>query len=91
MAKKIQGIINETDKGTEIRCPSCGKWQLLEDYLPYTLNPHYVSELTPVLQCQADLEDTDRREHARICRHIFAPTALALKMRNAMLEGVEKK
>lgn len=89
MAKKAQGIINETDKGTEIRCPNCGQWQPLKDYKSFALNPHYVTELTPVLQCLMVLEDLEKRD--RICRHIFAPTALALKMRADMLAGVETK
>ena len=91
MKQKQKGIVKETDKGTEVRCPNCGQWQPLEDYRPFTLNPHYVTELTPVLQCQAALEESQSREHSRTCMHIFAPTALALKMRQDMLAGVEKK
>ena len=85
MPKKEKGIVNETGKGTEVRCPNCGTWQPLEDYRPFTLNPHYVTELTPVLQCQHEMAE------GRVCMHIFAPTALALKMRTDMLAGVETK
>jgi len=87
MPKKTpqRGIVKPTDKGTEIRCPNCGEWQPLEDYRSFTLNPHYVTELTPVLQCQRALLEQ------RTCMHIFAPTALALKMRTDMLAGVETK
>ena len=85
-------IVRETEKGTtEVRCPSCGQWQPLEKYRPFTLNPQYVTELTPVLQCLADLDESQGREHNRVCMHIFAPTALALKMRADMLAGVEEK
>lgn len=85
MPRKTREIVRETDKGTEIRCPNCGEWQLLEEYRQYTLNPHYASELTPVLQCQKDTGEQ------RVCMHIFAPTALVFKMRTNMLAGMETK
>jgi len=84
MPKKIKGIVNETDKGTEICCPNCGEWQLLEKYRSFTLNPRHVTELTPVLQCQNDISD-------RVCMHIFAPTALVFKMHRDMVAGMETK
>lgn len=78
-------LIRETKKGTtEIRCPNCGAWQPLEAYRAYTVNPHYMAQLTPVIQCQNEAAE------GRVCMHIFAPTALALKMRQDLLVGVEK-
>ena len=76
-------MIRDVKGDTEIRSPNCGKWQPLEKYRAYTVNPHYMTELTPVLQCQADVGDS------RVCMHIFAPTALALKLRTDMLAGIE--
>jgi hypothetical protein len=75
-------ITRETEKGTEVRCPNCGQWALVEDYRSFTLNPHYVTELTPVLQCHAETE-------RGACMHIFAPTALAFQMRTRLLAGME--
>ena len=77
-------MVRESKKGeTEIRCPNCGKWQALEIYRPYTVNPHFMAQLTPVIQCQ------NYTGEGRVCMHIFAPTALALKMRQDLLAGVE--
>jgi len=75
-------IVKETKEGTEIRCPNCGQWLPIEDYRSFTLNPHYVTELTPVLQCHSKTE-------RGACMHIFAPTALALQMRQKLLAGME--
>jgi len=50
----------------------------------YTVNPHYIAELTPVLQCQKPVED-------RVCMHIFAPTILNVKARHDLLKDVKKE
>ena len=77
-------MVREGKKGTEIRCPNCGEWQSLEAYRAYTVNPHYMAQLTPVIQCMAESGE------GRACMHIFAPTALALKMRQDLLANVVK-
>jgi hypothetical protein len=77
-------LIRESKRGTEVRCPNCKLWQLLEDYRSYTVHPHYMTELTPVIQCPNDAGE-------RPCMHIFAPTALALKMRQDLLAGVDEQ
>jgi len=77
-------LTKETKKGIDIRCPNCGTWQALEDYRPYTVNPHFMAQLTPVIQCQNDTGE------GRVCMHIFAPTALTLKMRQDLLAGVKE-
>ena len=76
-------IVKETKEGTEVKCANCGQWVPIEDYRSFTLNPHYVTELTPVLQCHGETERGP-------CMHIFAPTALALQMRQKLLAGVDE-
>lgn len=83
----VQEMVREGKKGTEVRCPNCGRtsgWQPLETYRAYTVNPHYMAQLTPVIQCMAESEE------GRACMHIFAPTWLAGKMRQDLLAGVVK-
>lgn len=84
-AKQVvtRGITKETADGIEVRCPNCGQWAAIEDYRSFTLNPHFITELTPVLQCHSEVERGS-------CLHIFAPTALALRMRQRLLAGVEE-
>jgi len=85
-------IVREGEQGTEVRCPNCGNWALIEDYRSFTLNPHYVTELTPVLQCHNEASDARLGETRRLpCMHIFAPTTLALQMRQKLLAGVKEE
>ena len=78
-----QGLVRETAEGTEVRCPNCGNWARIEAYRSFTLNPHYVTELSPVLQCHGQTDKGD-------CMHIFSPIALAMQMRAKLLAGVEE-
>lgn len=80
----MASLIRETKAGTEVLCPNCRTWQRLEDYRSYTIHPHFMTELTPVIQCPNDIGEGP-------CRHIFAPTALAMKMRQDLLAGTEQK
>ncbi len=83
MAQKIQ-IVEVTEEGTKVKCPNCGNWAFIQDYRSFTLNPYYVTELTPVLQCH---NETERGA----CMHIFAPTWLAGNMRQKLLAGVKEE
>ena len=76
--------VNEETGQEEILCPNCGHWQPRQNFTEFTLVPRFMALLTPVFQCTREIEQ------GRICRHIFAVTEEALRMRQRLLEGVEK-
>lgn len=78
-----------TEEGVEeVLCPSCGTWQPRSHYNEFTIVPRYMASLTPVLQCLRPIPATGQQDRDRTCRHIFAVTEDALRMRQSLLDGV---
>lgn len=86
MPKPMESMIRvgpDTEE-EEVFCPKCGKWWPRSNFEEYTLVPRYAYLLTPVFQCYGPIGDE------RVCRHIFAITELAMRMRQDMALGIER-